>query len=108
MADVELDAPGLDLDAFRSLESNDFQAGEAGQRRKADFQGKACYWNNHPNSPNMNLVRMFSLKPGACHHLPVVTGKVELRPVPGRKRPHEDVEVVEVWMVAFFKGAVES
>lgn len=51
---------------------------------------------------------MFSLKPGACHHLPVVTGKVELRPVPGRKRPHEDVEVVEVWMVAFFKGAVES
>ena len=46
MADVELDAPGLDLDAFRSLESNDFQ--------------------------------------------------VELRPVPGRKRPHEDVEVVEV------------
>lgn len=28
MADVELDAPGLDLDAFRSLESNDFQAGK--------------------------------------------------------------------------------
>lgn len=77
-------------------------------KRKANFQVKACYWNNHPNSPNMNLVRMFSLKPGACHHLPVVTGKVELRPVPGRKRPHEDVEVVEVWMVAFFKGAVES
>ena len=49
------------------------------------------------------FVRIHSTQPEACHHLPVVTGKVELRPVPGRKRPHEDVEVVEVWMVASFK-----
>ena len=34
----------------------------------------------------------------------MVTGKVELRPVPGRKRPHEDVEVVEVWLLCFLKG----
>lgn len=49
-------------------------------------------------------MRIDSTKPEAGHHLPVVTGKVELRPVPGRKRPHEDVEVVEVWLL-FFKGA---
>lgn len=53
MADVELDAPGLDLDAFRSLESNDFQAGKLDSDEKANFQVKACYWNNRPNSPNM-------------------------------------------------------
>lgn len=37
MADVELDAPGLDLDAFRSLESNDFQAGKL--ETKGKFPG---------------------------------------------------------------------
>ena len=39
MADVELDAPGLDLDAFRSLESNDFQAGVSPNFPKANFLG---------------------------------------------------------------------
>lgn len=101
MADVELDAPGLDLDAFRSLESNDFQAGKLESDERQIFRLRPAI-GTITQIALIRFVRMSSTKPEACHHLPVVTGKVELRPVPGRKRPHEDVEVVEVWMVALF------